>query len=351
MKVNYYELRNIYYSEINKNVKNKKKLYHFEKKKEEYLLSMYDEIKNNTYTGGKYNIFLIYRPKLRVIMSQSIYDKTINHYITRTVLEPKLSKYLCNNNVATRKHMGTSYGIELLKKFIEQNKKYDKFYFLKLDIKKFFYNIDHEVLKSLIRKDLDDEEFLVISRIIDSTNREYINKTINKLDSELPEYKYGKGLPIGNLSSQFLAIFYLSRLHHYIIHDLHIKHLVVYMDDYILIHPDKDYLKKVLKTIENKLKNQYKLEINKNKTYIKSSSEGIVFLGYHFKVINKKTYITLASDVKRKIRKNIKTTKYLITNNKISFKSAFSSINTIKYSYKYTKSKYIKNTLEKYWYN
>ena len=67
-------------------------------------------------------------------MSQSIYDKTINHYITRTVLEPKLSKYLCNNNVATRKHMGTSYGIELLKKFIEQNKKYDKFYFLKLDI-------------------------------------------------------------------------------------------------------------------------------------------------------------------------------------------------------------------------
>ena len=350
MRVDYYELRDIYKSEINKNVKNKKRLYKFELKREQYLLNMYNEIKNNTYNGGKYNLFLIYKPKLRVIMSQSVYDKTINHYITRTVLEPKLTKYLCDNNVATRKGMGTSKGIELLKGYIEENKKYDKFYFLKLDIKKFFYSIDHSVLKNLIKKDLDSDEYEMISRIIDSTNQEYINKTIEKLGNDLPKYEYGKGLPIGNLSSQFLAIFYLSRLHHYIIHNLHIKHVVIYMDDYILIHPNKEYLKEVLQIIEEKLNNEYKLELNKSKTYIKSSNEGITFLGYNFKVINKKTIITLTSDVKRKIRKNIKTTAYLISNDKISFKSAFSSINTIKYSYKYTNSKYIENTLDKYWY-
>jgi len=79
------------------------------------------------------------------------------------------------------------------------------------------------------------------------------------------------------------------------------------------------------------LRDIYKSEINKN-------------------VKNKKTIITLTSDVKRKIRKNIKTTAYLISNDKISFKSAFSSISTIKYSYKYTHSKYIENALNKYWY-
>ena len=94
MKVNYYELRNIYNSEINKNVKNKKRLFNFERKKELYLYLMYLELKNNSYTGGLYNIFLVYKPKVRVIMSQGVYDKTINHYITRTILEPKLSKYL-----------------------------------------------------------------------------------------------------------------------------------------------------------------------------------------------------------------------------------------------------------------
>ena len=103
MRINYYNLRKIYSDEIQKNVKNKKKLYRFELYSEEYFLSMKDELENDTYDGGKYNIFLIYRPKLRVIMSQSIYDKTINHYITRYVLVPKLEKYLCPQNAATRK--------------------------------------------------------------------------------------------------------------------------------------------------------------------------------------------------------------------------------------------------------
>lgn len=77
MKVNYYNLRKLYDKEINKNVKNKRRLYNFQKKKELYILSMYNELVNNTYNGGKYNIFLIYKPKIRVIMSQSVYDKTI----------------------------------------------------------------------------------------------------------------------------------------------------------------------------------------------------------------------------------------------------------------------------------
>ena len=338
MKVNYYNLRKIYYEEIQKNVKNKKKLYRFELYSEEYFLSMKEELENNTYDGGKYNVFLIYRPKIRVIMSQSIYDKTINHYITRYVLGPKLEKYLCPQNAATRKNMGLDYGIKLLKKYIEVNKGYGQFYFLKLDIKKYFYNIDHGILKSLIKNDLGEDEFEIISKIIDSTDDDYINVQIENLSkkyTDLPHYKLGKGLPIGNMSSQFLAIFYLSRLHHYIVHNLHIKHLVIYMDDYILIHQDKDYLKNCYIIIENILKRDYKLELNKNKSYIKSSLEGITFLGYHFKVVNNKTIVSLTRDAKKKIRKRVKRAKYLYENNLCDFKYAFSSINTIKNAYKY----------------
>ena len=173
---------------------------------------------------------------------------------------------------------------------------------------------------------------------------------IEKLGDDLPKYNYKKGLPIGNLSSQFFAIFYLNRLHHYIIHNLHIKHLVIYMDDYILIHPNKEYLKYVLIEIERILNTEYKLELNKTKTHITSSKEGVSFLGYHYRVINKKTIITLTSDAKKRIRKGIKKTKYMLDNNRINFNQAFSSINTFKYSYKYTNSKFIENTLNKYWY-
>ena len=171
-------------------------------------------------------------------MAQGIYDKIINHYVTRYILIPKLEKYLNNKNSATRKGMGTSYAIKLLKKDFESFKKYDKFYFFKLDISKYFYSLDHEVIISIIKQYLTQDELNIVKIILDSTNKEYINKKIEYLEKKynviLPKYEYKKGLTIGNLSSQFLAILYLSKLQHYITNNLHIK-FINYMDDYILI--------------------------------------------------------------------------------------------------------------------
>ena len=139
--------------------------------------------------------------------------------------------------------MGTSYAIKLLKKDIESFKKYKKFYFLKLDISKYFYSLDHEVIISIVKQDLNPEELNLVKIILESSNKEYINKKIKYLEKkynvELPKYEYDKGLAIGNLSSQFLAILYLSKLQHYITNNLHIK-LINYMDDYILIHNSKE---------------------------------------------------------------------------------------------------------------
>ena len=130
----------IYNEEVSKNVRNKKKINDFEKYKITYLESIYNVLISNNYKPLRYNIFLIRDPKYRIIMSQGIYDKVINHYITKYALIPKLTKYLDDRNIATRKDMGCSYGVKLVKKYIELNKKYGKFYVLKIDIRKYFYN-------------------------------------------------------------------------------------------------------------------------------------------------------------------------------------------------------------------
>lgn len=344
-KVNIIDLDNVY-RDIIKNVKNKRRIYEFEKYKLEYLTLCANIINEGNYKGGYYNIFIIYEPKLRVIMSQKLLDKIINHYITRTVLIPKLDKFLLDENTATRINKGHSYAINLFKEGIEYYKRrYKTFYFLKLDIKKYFYNIDHEVLKSLIKPYLDNEEYKILCSIIDSTDLPYINEKIsilrNKYNEDLPYYKIGKGLPIGNMTSQFLAVFYLYKLHYFIKHNLHIKKFVVYMDDYILIHEDKDYLKYCKKVIEEKLNKEYKLKLNKNKSMITKSSNGINFLGHRFIIKDNKTIIKITNSTKRKIKTDIRKNLNKYNNKLINYQKLFSSITNYKYSYIFVNHKKI----------
>ena len=101
-----------------------------------------------------------------------------------------------------------------------------------------------------------------------------------------------------------MAIFYLYKLDHYIIHDLHLKYYVRYMDDFVIIHHDKDYLNKCKLIIEEKLNKEYKLELNK-KSRIYSSLEGFDFLGYHFSIYNKRTIMNVSRKSFSSIRKNI----------------------------------------------
>ena len=362
MKIKINDLIDIYDLEIRKNTKNKKKVYVFERNKMQNIINIYNELTNMSYYPSKYNIFIIREPKYRIVMSLRIKDKVINHYLARYVLIPKLDKYLDNRIVATRSGYGVDYGIKLVKKYLEKCKKYGNFYILKIDIKKYFYNIDHDVLKSLLECKLDNDEFLLISRIIDSTNSSYINSDIDFRVSEmikkrpydkdklndLPRYKDGKGLGLGAMTSQFLSIFYLSRLIHYIVHDLHLKYTIVYMDDLIIMHPNKKYLEECLNKIEKILNNDYKLEINKKKTKIVSSKEGFCFLGYRFIIKNNKTIMKIKKDTLKKIKRRVKEVKYLYNKGYISFEKCFSSINTYLYSFKYTNNIKVKNIVNKY---
>ena len=352
----YNDLKCVYEDYIVKGCNNKKKIYMFEKHKMLNISNICNRLID--YKVSMYNIFLIKYPKYRIIMSLNMYDKVINHYITLKYLIPNLTKYLDDRNIATRKGYGTDYGIKLIKKYIEKNKKYGKFYILKLDISKYFYNIDHDILKSMLKGRLDDFSYNIICKIMDSTNELYINEKIIKLKNnelkynyrikeikEIPIYRYDKGLPIGNMTSQFLAIYYLYKLDHYIVHDLKIKYMIRYMDDYILIHYDKNYLKKCLLDISEKLKKEYRLAVNAKKTKIYESNSGFNFLGYKFKVINNKTIVKISKCTIFRIRKRIK---YIIKNySNSNFCYYYNSFSNYYNSFKYSKSFKIKRTINK----
>lgn len=316
------------YNIIKTNTKNKKKLIQYELFLSCNIITIYNNLVSKGYCHQQYNIFLIKEPKYRIIMSEVMSDKIVNHLVSKYILSPLIEPKLIPMNVAVRNDKETKKGIYYIKKYINKFKlNYDKFYVLKCDVTKYFYSIDHKILIEKLKKLLVDKDILkLITKIISSTNEEYINVSINKIINEeikhlekmnlsdmkvqinslksIPLYHQGKGLPIGNMTSQILAIFYLNDLDHYIKEQLQIKGYVRYMDDLILIHPNKDYLKYCLKKIEEKLK-ELKLTLN-NKTQIVEVHQGFVFLGYKFRLKDKKLYILINSKTKKRIIKRIK---------------------------------------------
>ena len=351
VKIN--DLLDIYNNEIVKGVKNRKKILAFEKYKMEYLVYIKYILENNLYIKSNYNIFLVKDPKVRVVMSESIIDKVINHYVAKYILIPKLSKYLCKEITATRKGMGLTYAIKLLLSNLEKLKHKGKnIYALKIDIKKYFYSIDHNILKALIVNELDANEYNLVCKLIDSTNYEYINKKIDILEKEvsekLPRYKNGVGLSLGGQVQQFFAIFYLYKLHHYIIHNLHLKYMLSYMVDYVIFSNDLNYLKacknKIIKYI-----NLYKLNINENKTCIVNLKNGFNFLGYNFKIINNKTINKLSDNARNNVKKGIKKGIYRYQNNMITFEKYFYSLENYFHSYNFVNKDKIEHIIDRYY--
>ena len=345
MKVNIRDLLSIYENDIVKNTKNKRKVFLFEVSKMQNIIRIKDILESGIYKPLKYNIFAIFEPKCRIVMSLSIRDKIINHYMARFVLIPKLEKYLDIRNCATRKNMGMQYGSRLLRRYLCESKRNGEVYILKLDISKYFYSIDHNILKNMLRNKLTDDEFHIIETIIDSTNAPYINERIDdiknnykgkKIDelNQMPYYEEGKGLSLGAMVSQFLSIFYLSSLDHFIIHNLHIKRYIRYMDDILCISNDKDYLIKCKKIIENKLISDYHLKANPKKTKIYKAENGFIFLGYRYRIVNDKIIVKLRNQSYYKIKNNIKKNAWLYNVNHNNLGSLYSSFNTYRNSYR-----------------
>lgn len=275
------------------------------------IFDIYNRLNNFNYYFSKYKIFIIKDPKYRVIMSDTIYDKIVNYVVAYKILLPALSSSLIDQNVATRKGMGAKKAYYYFEKYANTLKNNGNVYVLKIDIKKYFYNINHLILMNLLKRYIKDELVLkLILSIINQTNSDYINKDINYLKEnvindlyyknisikeknelikkikEIPLYKDGKGLSIGNVCSQILAVFYLNEFDHYVKEKLKCKYYIRYMDDIIVLSNDKLFLKNIYNLIEIEL-SKYDLSVNP-KSNIYKLNNSFTFLGrtYYIKKDN-----------------------------------------------------------------
>lgn len=300
MKINLSDIEEAYLK-IRKSIRNKKKLYLFEKNYYVNCNMLVDKF-NDGYIYSKYNIFVIREKKKRLIMSSKLEDKIINHVVCKKILLP-LDKYLIDSNCATRIGRGTRYARYLLDKYLVKIKNSsEEFYILKFDFSKYFFNISHIVLLNKLALYLNKEDLNIIKDILNTTNQIYINETIRKRGID-NIYRNGVGLPIGNYTSQFLAVFYLNDLDHFIKEKLKCKYYIRYMDDGIIIDKSKERLREILTILSGIVKNDYYLEFN-NKTKIYKSSKGFTFLGVNYKVRNKRIVRRVVSSTRRKIVKS-----------------------------------------------
>lgn len=246
-----------------------------------------EQLETQTYTVSPYNEFKVYEPKERVIKSCTFKDKVGQHCLCDEVLHPRLAGEFIRTNYAGQVGKGTLFGMDFLKdQMIAFYREHGlDGWILKCDITKFFYQIDHEVLKDIVDYHFGDEYMVWLNHLfIDSTE--------------------GLGLPLGNQVAQVYALLMLNGMDHMVTGELGIARYGRYMDDFYLIHHDREYLKWCLEYIRQMV-GSLGLSLN-GKTQIVPFKCGIGFLGFHHYVTADGKYIRkLKGENKRKIKKRV----------------------------------------------
>lgn len=271
-----------------------------------------EQLEDKSYKMSKYNSFKIYEPKERLIESCSFKDKVVQHVFCDNILRPRLENEFIRTNYAGQIGKGTDFGRECLK---EQMLSFYRLHgldgwILKCDIRKFFYQIDHEVVKDIVDYYFQNEYEMWLNHLfIDSVEH--------------------LGLPLGNQATQIYALLMLDGIDHMVTGELGIELYGRYMDDFYLINHDKEYLKFCLEHIQEMVKS-LKLELNE-KTQIVPFKNGLKFLGFHHYVTKDGKYILrLPGDKKREEKKRIKRMAKKVRSGKISKEKFYESYNSWK---------------------
>lgn len=228
------------------------------------------DLMNQTYCHGDYKHFVVNDPKRRDIHKASVRDRVVHHALYNA-LHGYFDNLFIHDSYSCRLNKGTHKAIYRMQKFIRQvSLDYQKrVYILKCDIQKFFANIDHNILKDLLRKHISDKNTLwLLTDIIGSFHT--------------PGFK-NKGLPLGNLTSQLLVNIYMNEFDHFVKREMKDKFYIRYADDFIFISDDRDFLLKKISLVNYFLKTRLSLSIHPKKVFIENISLGIDFLGWkHF---------------------------------------------------------------------
>lgn len=245
----------------------------------ENILSLREKLISGTFEVGRYHYFRIYDPKERVICAASFEERVVHHAIMN-ICHDCFERHLIYDTYATRKEKGIYTAIDKARKGMK-----NAGYVAKLDVRKYFDSISHTVLKTKLERLFKDKELLgLLNRIIDSYST-----------------SDDRGIPIGNLTSQYFANYYLSFLDHYAKEVLKVPIYVRYMDDILVFGRDKievkEYVRKIKEYVSGELNLQLKPEV------LVSTDLGVSFLGYslfkHKILLNRRSKIRL----KRKVKK------------------------------------------------
>jgi len=274
------------YSRVRRNKRFRRKLQKIELDFEDRLVNVRKQLKNGSYKPKQYHQFLVYEPKLRQVSAPALIDRIVHHAIINKI-EPIFDRQFTPNTFACRKGKGTHFGmLQAAACYKKIAKKHTVFYALKCDIKSYFASIDHKILIKFLAQLISCQKTLKLLKTI----------IISYQDS------LGKGIPIGNLTSQLFANIYLHSLDVFVIKKLKEKNYFRYMDDFVILSPNKEYLKELRDEIEDFLEKNLKLQLHPYKANIFRADRGLDFIGYMIKP----TGITMRKKTLRRYKKRHK---------------------------------------------
>lgn len=286
----------------------------FDKNQTYNLKVLVNSLIDKTYEPSDYKKFYVYEPKQRLIYAPVFRDKLVQVMVNNVIKEIYKRKFIYDS-YACLDNKGTHRAANRIQEFAYKSKlNYgSESYVIKIDINKYFYSIDRDILKNLLRKHIKCEHTLwLLDLIIDNSPNE-------------------KGLPLGNITSHLLANLYLNKLDQHCKRELSIKYYVRYMDDIILIVNNKEYAKYILRNIGRFLNDNLFLSLNSKKTKIfplsscKSNiSQTINSVGYKIHP----EYKLLRNDSKKRIKSKIKKFPCLIKSGKLTKEKAEQMLNS-----------------------
>ena len=238
------------------------------------LLQLQKELRNQTYQPGEYHTFRIYDPKPRLISAAPYRDRVVHHALCNVIV-PLIEKSFIPDSYANREGYGSHRALKRFIGFARSSK-----YILQCDIKKYFPSIDHQILKQQIRHYLKCPETLwLIDVIIDNSNEQEPVNDIFPGDTLLTLIERKKGLPIGNLTSQFACNVYLNKFDHFVKEKIKAKKYVRYVDDFAIFSDEQDFLVTARQEIEAYL-TTLRLKLHPVKSQLFETKYGANFLGF-----------------------------------------------------------------------
>lgn len=274
----------------------------FERIQEEELLALQDELQTQTYTPGPYRSFYIHDPKQRLISAAPFRDRVVHHALCR-VIEPTWERRFIHDSYANRVGKGTHRALDRATYYARRYR-----YVLQCDIRQFFPSIDHALLEDEFARRIKDEKTLWLCSRILKSGVGVLSEAYEMAwfpGDDLLAATRPRGLPIGNLTSQFWANVYLDGFDHFVKRELHCPAYLRYVDDFLLFANDKQSLSTWRRAVIAKLA-KLRLTLHEETAQIYPVSTGIPFLGFRVYPDHRRVKRRKVVQFRRKLRQSLK---------------------------------------------